>query len=257
MHEHMSFLVLINHIYIGIFQLLGIMQADKNLILNIVEGNVPFAVGKDTPIIAYCAAGVRAQSAVDMLVQEAQPAFCEFEEMLVLQQFDWHAWLVPEGYTDVMNGGGYSSQLEKVCQACAATTTSHFVWIWSIRFSGGKQKFVVARPFGTIFKSYRCGSFRNQLICCSSWCRKKTKKKNASPIASNWMWEPNKVGQRKKVIISISNQKSTGNCGYFTPIVELFHPAYNWFSGAHLVGTRCFCRFCDGLDPRWIVEPDV
>lgn len=51
------------------------MQADKNLILNIVEGNVPFAVGKDTPIIAYCAAGVRAQSAVDMLVQEAQPAF--------------------------------------------------------------------------------------------------------------------------------------------------------------------------------------
>jgi len=88
MHEHMSFLVLINHIYIGIFQLLGIMQADKNLILNIVEGNVPFAVGKDTPIIAYCAAGVRAQSAVDMLVQEAQPAFYEFEEMLVLQQFD-------------------------------------------------------------------------------------------------------------------------------------------------------------------------
>eukprot|EP00438_Fugacium_kawagutii_P016799 Skav217477 [mRNA] locus=scaffold1405:199471:200665:- [translate_table: standard] len=45
----------------------------------------------DTFIVAYCAAGVRAQSAVDMLVQE--------------------------GYTDVLNGGGYSTQLESVCQA--------------------------------------------------------------------------------------------------------------------------------------------
>ena len=151
MHEHMSFVVLIDHI--GIFQLLGIMQADKNLILDIVEGNVPFAVGKDTPIVAYCAAGVRAQSAVDMLVQEAQPAFCEFEEMLVLQQFDWHAWLVPEGYTDVTNGGGYSSQLEKVCQACAATTTSHFVWIWrSIRFSGGSKSLLLPDHLGRYSK---------------------------------------------------------------------------------------------------------
>lgn len=56
------------------------------------------AVSKDTFIVAYCAAGVRAQSAVDMLVQE--------------------------GYTDVLNGGGYTTQLESVCRACAATTTT-------------------------------------------------------------------------------------------------------------------------------------
>ena len=90
---------------------------------------------------------------------------------------------------------------------------------------GGKQKFVVARPFGTIFKSYSYGSFRNQLICCSSCRKKETKtKKNASTIASNWMWEPKKVGQRKKVIISISNQKSTflETCTRWTPT------SYKW-----------------------------
>mmetsp|Transcript_29015 Transcript_29015/g.69070 ORF Transcript_29015/g.69070 Transcript_29015/m.69070 type:complete len:170 (-) Transcript_29015:73-582(-) len=53
---------------------------------------------KDTPIVAYCAAGVRAQTAV-----------------LLLQV---------EGYSDVANGGGYSSQLEDICAACAATTTT-------------------------------------------------------------------------------------------------------------------------------------
>ncbi|CAK9079673.1 unnamed protein product [Durusdinium trenchii] len=51
---------------------------------------------KETPIVTYCAAGVRAQSAVDMLVQE--------------------------GYTDAVNGGGYSTQLESICQACFSTS---------------------------------------------------------------------------------------------------------------------------------------
>ncbi|CAE7234439.1 unnamed protein product [Symbiodinium sp. CCMP2592] len=51
---------------------------------------------KDTPIVAYCAAGVRAQTAVLLLSAE--------------------------GYSDVFNGGGYSSQLEDICAACAATT---------------------------------------------------------------------------------------------------------------------------------------
>lgn len=37
--------------------------------------------------------------------------------------------LAREGYTDVLNGGGYTTQLESVCRACAATTTtSHFDW---------------------------------------------------------------------------------------------------------------------------------
>ncbi|CAE7745459.1 unnamed protein product [Symbiodinium microadriaticum] len=53
---------------------------------------------KDTPIVAYCAAGVRAQTAVLLLRVE--------------------------GYSDVANGGGYSSQLEDICAACAATTTT-------------------------------------------------------------------------------------------------------------------------------------
>ena len=144
MHEHID--------HIGMFQLLRIMQAEKNIIPK-SEGNVPFAVGKDTPIIAYCAAGVRAQSAVDMLVQEAQPALEEIEEITTVWLTCMTQWLVPEGYTDVMNGGGYSSQLEKVCQACAATTTSHFAWIWrSVRFLRGSKSLLLPDGLGQYWK---------------------------------------------------------------------------------------------------------
>mmetsp|Transcript_23098 Transcript_23098/g.37613 ORF Transcript_23098/g.37613 Transcript_23098/m.37613 type:complete len:166 (+) Transcript_23098:14-511(+) len=73
------------------------LQIQKNP-LNWRQEILDLAGSKDTFIVAYCAAGVRAQSAVDMLVHE--------------------------GYTDVLNGGGYTTQLESVCRACAATTTS-------------------------------------------------------------------------------------------------------------------------------------
>eukprot|EP00434_Breviolum_minutum_P033690 symbB.v1.2.029811.t1/scaffold3301.1/size59484/4 len=81
------------------------------------------AGSKDTPIVAYCAAGVRAQSAVDMLVQE--------------------------GYTDVTNGGGYSSQLEKVCQACAATTTSESLNLTSSGMTASSTNSSLETDFGS------------------------------------------------------------------------------------------------------------
>ena len=34
---------------------------------------------------------------------------------------------------------------------------------------------------------------------------------------------------------------SGANWGYFTPIVELWDPTYNWVSGAHLVGMYFIC----------------
>ncbi|CAJ1354705.1 unnamed protein product [Effrenium voratum] len=58
-------------------------------VLNLTAGN------KDTPVMVYCAAGVRAQTAADMLLAE--------------------------GYTAVTNGGGYSNQLESNCNHCDGT----------------------------------------------------------------------------------------------------------------------------------------
>lgn len=101
---------------------------------------------------------------------------------------------------------------------------------------GGKQKFGVARPFGTIFKSYRYGSFRNQLICCSSWCKKKTKQKKRQSDSKYLDVGTQKGRAKKKVIISISNQKSTflETCTRWTlPVINGIvthnrHNPYKW-----------------------------
>eukprot|EP00435_Cladocopium_sp_Y103_P021542 s1329_g5.t1 len=117
------------------------------------------AGSKDTFIVAYCAAGVRAQSAVDMLVQE--------------------------GYTDVLNGGGYSTQLESVCRACAATTTTSQSNLANAASTGTVNS---TNDSTTILSTTTTTSASSLMTTSSSMVMSNAAGLNATPLALLAMW---------------------------------------------------------------------